>query len=72
MRYYIEAYADYGQVLGNLDGQAALGDVRQPTRCKAWQDIVSGKVRCLPTIKLWYLVNEYGNIEASHTIRSKS
>jgi len=66
MRYYIETYADYGQVLGNLDGQAALGDVRQPTRCKAWKNIVSDKIQCAKTIKYWYLVNEYGNLVASH------
>jgi hypothetical protein len=63
MRYYIEAYDHYGQqVLGNLDGQCALGNVRRPERCTAWKNLplVHGNKRPSPRVAKWILVNEKG------------
>lgn len=61
MRYYIEAYdADGHQVLGNLDGQAALGECRQPQRKGAWQRVLKGQVRASSRIRSWKLVDAAG------------
>ncbi len=62
MRYYIEAfYADGSQILGNLDGQAALGEVRYPTRCNAWQVLPIKSLKA----KVWKLVDAKGNVLAT-------
>ena len=63
MRYYIEAFDDKGQqILGNLDGQRALGDMRQPLRSKAWRVIVENKIPAMRRVVRWHLVNENGAI----------
>lgn len=44
MRYYIEAFDIDGlQILGNLDGQAALGEMLAPRRAKAWTRLRGGR-----------------------------
>lgn len=59
MRYYIEAYDHDGrQILGNLDGQAALGDVLAPERCAAWLRIKRCEVRVSARVAYWRLVDE--------------
>lgn len=68
-RYYIEAFdAEGREVLGSLDGQAALGTVRQPRRCAAWRRIFSGRRMAywLPTVVRWRLVDHYGKILAEY------
>jgi hypothetical protein len=63
MRYYIEAFdADGRQVLGNLDGQAALGRCKQPQKCKAWTDLPN--IRCSSRIRSWRLVDDNGRVIA--------
>jgi hypothetical protein len=69
MRYYIAAFsADARQVLGNLDGQAALGDVRRPMRCRAWRIIASGRrlPHWRPDVTSWRLVDADGRIVAAY------
>ena len=69
MRYYIEAFGSDDQpILGNLDGQAGLGDVHMPWRTTAWRRLGEGPpIR--PTwsrVKEWHLVDEKGNILRHH------
>ena len=69
MRYYIEAFdIDDRQILGNLDGQAALGDVRRPEQCKRWQQLVRGEVQASPRVATWRLVDEHGFIVRELTV----
>ena len=68
-RYYIEAFDAAGrQVLGNLDGQAALGYLRRPTRARAWRTIASGRrlAHWLPEVCAWRLVDCAGRIVAQY------
>jgi hypothetical protein len=64
MRYYIFAYNREGQrMLGNLDGQFALGEVRSPERCYAWRKLLEKQVS--RKVYFWTLENEYGNFLAT-------
>jgi hypothetical protein len=59
MRYYIEALDANGfSILGNLDGQAALGEVKNPKRTAAWKrlpDLPVGK-----QVAWWRIVDAKG------------
>lgn len=65
MRYYIEAFDKNDQpILGNLDGQAALGYPIKPWRTLAWKRLWESppKRPTWPRVKEWRLVDEKGNI----------
>lgn len=65
MRYYIEAFDAEGvQILGNLDGQRALGQMSVPTRSKAWRSVVTGALPASPRVARWDLVNDRGDVVA--------
>lgn len=67
-RYYIEAFdAEGAQVLGNLDGQAALGSPKQPLRCHAWKYLGTEKRPLYRKIRQWRLVTDTGRICAYKT-----
>lgn len=63
MRYYIEAFDKNNRhILGNLDGQAALGAKRFPWRTKAWKllhQTPPGRP-IWPRVVEWRLVDETG------------
>lgn len=63
MRYYIEAYGRNGhQILGNLDGQAALGPCQFPSLTTAWKYLYSPKRPAWTHISHWKLVDEKGRL----------
>lgn len=62
-RYYIEAFdGDLLPILGNLDGQAALGERREPQRCHAWKHLGTEKRPLYRKVRKWHLVTESGHI----------
>lgn len=70
MRYYIEGF-DYSgaPVLGNLDGQAALGELHNPKQTKAWRNLKRMAtnsphelVKTVRRVRLWHLVNANGTV----------
>lgn len=64
-RYYIESFdADGQQILGNLDGQAALGEPRQPQRCHAWAHLGTYKRPLFRRVSAWRLVTDSGHVVA--------
>lgn len=64
-RYYIEAFdADDMQILGNLDGQAALGERRAPRRCHAWSRLGTYKRPLHRRARRWQLVTDSGRVIA--------
>lgn len=65
MEYYIEAFdKNDNPILGNLNGQAALGSPRLPWRTAAWRRLwESPPIRPMwPRVKEWRLVDDKGNI----------
>lgn len=61
-RYYIEAFdKDDAQILGNLDGQAALR-ARAPQRCHAWMHLGTYKRPLFRKVRRWQLVTETGHV----------
>jgi hypothetical protein len=77
MRYYIEAFDQDGQqVLGNLDGQAALGELSNPTRSKKWRNLQrlaqspEQLAKCCRRARLWHLVNANGTVLGRVDIRN--
>lgn len=63
MRYYIEACrADGSPILGNLDGQAALGEPRYPERTAAWRYLYSPERPTWTRVYLWKLVDATGRV----------
>ena len=78
MRYYIEAFDDFGRpVLGNLDGQKALGELVEPTRSAMWkllkhysQTNPDKLRRMFRRARLWHLVNHGGTVIGRVDIRN--
>lgn len=60
MRYYIEAFRDGVKVLGNLDGQAALGELQCPLRAQRWRALGDNK-----------RIDEYRLVDANGKIIAK-
>lgn len=59
MRYYIQAYRQDGtQVLGNLDGQRALGELKKPLWSHKWRRVVKGPIPAMGYVTNWALVDE--------------
>lgn len=63
MKYYIEAFrGDGSEILGNLDGQNVLRDIRYPERTKAVRSLRSGEDRPKwPKVKRWDVVTQSGS-----------
>lgn len=73
MRYYIEAFGhDNRQLLGNLDGQHALGDCLRPAQTTAWKHLFSPSRPAYSRVKLWKLVNERGSVQQITLNRKES
>lgn len=63
MRYYIEAYGRDGhEILGNLDGQAALGPRQRPTATAAWKRLFDRNRPTWTRVSHWKLVDEKGRV----------
>ena len=67
MGYYIEAYDANGKmILGNLDGQDALGPRMKPTLCAAWKYLKSEHRPNWYRVAYWRLVDEKDNEIATY------
>jgi len=69
-RYYIEALRKDGTViLGNLDGQAALGSPKFPQRCAMWRQLIDPKKFQRPNyvrVHSWRIVDHSGAVFATY------
>lgn len=60
MKYYVEAFGENGQILGNCDGQGVLHCVRWD-RTNHYKRMRDGKIKT-PYVKYWRIVTPQGNI----------
>ena len=68
MHFYIEAFTISGtQILGNLEGQASIRDVKQPTRTERWKHLFSSNRPNWARMHHWHLVNERNQLLATCT-----
>lgn len=79
-RFYIHAWRNTGDViLGNLDGQAALGDMKAPMSSAQWKRLrksFPSRDQKYPRVKFWTLEREDGfvidEIQNPHWSKSSS
>lgn len=69
MRYYITAHRKDGSpILGNLDGQASLGERKQPRLTAAWRHLTHPHYTRpnYASVWEWRLVDERDNVILTH------